>query len=65
MSQYGYYFKFRAKVIWYLRAVMENPGGILCAICHRPNFNYDDVGWWGSKQGVECGRHGFVYNGDR
>ncbi len=31
---------------WYAQAVYEYPRGVLCGVCHRPNFFFDDCGWF-------------------
>lgn len=30
----------------YFLAVLEDPTGVLCAKCWKPNFFFDDIGWF-------------------
>ena len=30
----------------YIAAVRDYPKGVLCGWCHRPNFFFDDIGWF-------------------
>jgi len=34
------------RVSEYVRAVQDTPRGILCGWCHRPNFFFDDCGFF-------------------
>ncbi len=64
------FIKLRYEILCYVRAVWEDPHGALCGHCGwRPNFWYDDCGWFHVGRKPICGHcwheQGHQLTGDR
>lgn len=57
--------KFCYELKCYLTALLEHPRGVFCGWCNRPNFFFDDCGWFMKDHRAACQKCHGPLTGDR